>query len=390
MSTKTSIASTYDTQRYIATAFVDLRSITDHHKVEVLSQNRAIGVVRTSGGTSILDDRRRIIRRILLDYLVQVHEHLELLPETLHLAINTLDRYCSCRDVRTDEYQLLACVTLLTAAKYGDSRLHVPSLEKLGHICCKVYKENDFIDMEVRVLQAIGWNLGHLTVIGMQPLAIAEICAGQGFTHMSWYLADIALYGNSFPCHRPSVVATCTLVLAQSVILWCRSTKPCRRLYTGLFDTPCIDPKWLLYYDERVARILRQGLDNTPHELHKKYSCEKFSSVAIMVDDFVKHQKARALELAPQIRATTVSDARMNSSDLANRGSNSVSKDTQALRAYIAHERLGLTGLSHTESKILVNKQDRLSLKRKRAEEQVWFTTAVSGNDGTILSLLEP
>lgn len=120
----------------------------------MLSQNRAIDIVRKSGGRSISDDRRRIIRRILLDYLVQVHEHLELLPETLHLAINTLDRYCDRREVRTDQYQLLACVTLLTAAKYGDCKAKVPNLEKLGHICCKVYKENDFI-VEVADLSLI-------------------------------------------------------------------------------------------------------------------------------------------------------------------------------------------------------------------------------------------
>jgi hypothetical protein len=60
------------------------------------------------------------MRPYLIDFLIEAHSAFSLLPETLFLTVNLLDRYCSKRVVYKQHYQLVGCAALLIAAKYGD------------------------------------------------------------------------------------------------------------------------------------------------------------------------------------------------------------------------------------------------------------------------------
>ena len=62
------------------------------------------------------------MRPYLVDFLIEAHAAFQLLPETLFLAVNLLDRYCSKRVVYKRHYQLVGCAALLIAAKYGDRK----------------------------------------------------------------------------------------------------------------------------------------------------------------------------------------------------------------------------------------------------------------------------
>jgi cyclin B len=44
------------------------------------------------------------MRLILIDWLIEVHLKFKLLPETLYLTINLLDRYCAIKPVQRTEY----------------------------------------------------------------------------------------------------------------------------------------------------------------------------------------------------------------------------------------------------------------------------------------------
>ncbi|RTE67946.1 hypothetical protein BHE90_017677, partial [Fusarium euwallaceae] len=55
---------------------------------------------QTLPDTAFIDKQPEIkwsMRSSLMDFLIKVHATFELLPETLFLAVNLLDRYCSKR-----------------------------------------------------------------------------------------------------------------------------------------------------------------------------------------------------------------------------------------------------------------------------------------------------
>ncbi|KAA8576099.1 hypothetical protein EYC84_006261 [Monilinia fructicola] len=81
------------------------------------------------------------MRPYLIDFLIEAHSAFQLLPETLHLAVNLLDRYCSRRVVYKRHYQLVGCAALLIAAKYGDKKeplsrdiLGCPEMDTYGQV----------------------------------------------------------------------------------------------------------------------------------------------------------------------------------------------------------------------------------------------------------------
>jgi hypothetical protein len=104
------------------------------------------------------------MRPYLLDFLIEAHLAFGLLPETLFLTVNILDRYCSKRVVYKRHYQLVGCTSLLIAAKYGDKKDRVPTLQELKSMCCSLYDEDMFVQMEWHVLETLKWVIGHPTV----------------------------------------------------------------------------------------------------------------------------------------------------------------------------------------------------------------------------------
>ena len=60
------------------------------------------------------------MRSILIDWLVEVHHKFELMPETLYLTINIVDRFLSMKVVPRRELQLVGISSMLLASKYEE------------------------------------------------------------------------------------------------------------------------------------------------------------------------------------------------------------------------------------------------------------------------------
>ncbi|KAE8831677.1 hypothetical protein HRS9139_05919 [Pyrenophora teres f. teres] len=158
------------------------------------------------------------MRPYLLDFLVEAHAAFQLLPETLFLAVNLLDRYCSRRVVYKRHYQLVGCAALLIAAKYGDKKDRVPTVRELKSMCCSLYDDEMFTQMEWHVLQTLNWVIGHTTVDAFLQIALLEAPYDAEVEHMTLYIAEIALFHKEFVSTRPSVLARSALALARCVL----------------------------------------------------------------------------------------------------------------------------------------------------------------------------
>ncbi|GMF05499.1 unnamed protein product [Ambrosiozyma monospora] len=72
------------------------------------------------------------MRSILVDWMVEVHLKFRLLPETLYLSINIMDRFMSKESVQVDRLQLLATGALFIAAKYEE--VYSPSVKNYAYV----------------------------------------------------------------------------------------------------------------------------------------------------------------------------------------------------------------------------------------------------------------
>lgn len=53
------------------------------------------------------EDVNEKMRAILIDWLIDVHYKFKLLPETLFIAVNLIDRYLEIKNMKRDQLQLL-------------------------------------------------------------------------------------------------------------------------------------------------------------------------------------------------------------------------------------------------------------------------------------------
>jgi hypothetical protein len=214
------------------------------------------------------------MRPYLLDFLVEAHAAFQLLPETLFLAVNLLDRYCSRRVVYKRHYQLVGCAALLIAAKYGDKKDRVPTVRELKSMCCSLYDDEMFTQMEWHVLQTLNWAIGHTTVDAFLQIALSEAPYDAEVEHMTLYIAEIALFHKEFVSTRPSVLARSALALARCVL-----SRPQART-----------TDWSGAYDAQTVIGLSNHLYQPSLVLSRKYASMHLSNVSATVDEFLQRQ----------------------------------------------------------------------------------------------------
>jgi len=77
------------------------------------------------------------MRSILVDWLVEVHLKFKLVPETLYLVVNLIDRYLAKKEVTRSKLQLVGVTALFIATKYEE--IYPPELRDLVYICDRAY-----------------------------------------------------------------------------------------------------------------------------------------------------------------------------------------------------------------------------------------------------------
>lgn len=222
------------------------------------------------------------MRSILTDWIVEVHMKYRLLPETLYLAINIVDRFLSQRVVSVKKLQLVGVTAMMIASKYEE--IVPPSLANFLYVCeKKQISEEEVINAELYMLQVLEYSLSYPS-----PYSFLRRCskADNYDTHtrtLAKYLMEISLIDHKFIGIVPSKIAAAGLYLARLM------------LDRGEWDANLIHYSGYteVELEECVSLMLAfiAGPLSTQFEtLFKKYSARKYMKSAIFAQDWVhKH-----------------------------------------------------------------------------------------------------
>ncbi|KAG7403856.1 G1/S-specific cyclin CCN1 [Fusarium oxysporum f. sp. rapae] len=239
---------------------VELSRLVGYEYLEDIMQHMRQMADETLPDVSLIDMQEDIqwpMRPYLIDFLIEAHAAFGLLPETLFLTVNLLDRYCSKRVVYKQHCQLVGCAALLIAAMYCDKKDRVPQIHELNNMCCELYEA------------------GIPTTIDFSQLMVAEEGDDQEVAHMATYLGEIALYHRDFVSTKPSVMARLSLSLARAILGRAKIDN------RGWDQTEDVTLKNLAYY-----------LHQTSPTLAYKYSTTGFSRVSQKLARFMAEQAA--------------------------------------------------------------------------------------------------
>ncbi|KAI5810930.1 cyclin-like protein [Peziza echinospora] len=98
------------------------------------------------------------MRAILMDWIVQVHHRFNLLPETLFLCCNYIDRFLSSKVVSIGKLQLVGATALFVAAKYEE--IQCPSVHEIVFMVDDGYTVEEILSAERFMLSMLQFELG--------------------------------------------------------------------------------------------------------------------------------------------------------------------------------------------------------------------------------------
>ena len=98
------------------------------------------------------------MRAVLIDWVVQVHGRFALLPETLFLTVNYIDRFLSCKIVSLAKLQLVGATALFVAAKYEE--VNCPTIQEIIYMVDGGYSVDELLKAERFMLSMLQFELG--------------------------------------------------------------------------------------------------------------------------------------------------------------------------------------------------------------------------------------
>lgn len=282
-----------------------------HHQTQHMPNNDYMREVQT--------DINSQMRSILVDWLVEVAEEYRLLPETLFLCVNLIDRSLSLFRVSRSKLQLLGCACMLLASKYEE--IYAPGVDEFVYISDNTYTNEEVLQMESQVLNALNFTLTvptaqvFMTRFGRaagtgnaeknatkakeaHTAAAEKLAIATGDTAalvkvvqekkvafdaakkvrqeglLARYLSEVALLSYEMICYRPSVVAASSIYLARLTLGIEEPWTPTLEHYSGLTVADLKNCTAQLQQKHRLQKSAQLKA------VREKYNAETFGAVA--------------------------------------------------------------------------------------------------------------
>ncbi|SCU99288.1 LAFA_0G23112g1_1 [Lachancea sp. 'fantastica'] len=97
-------------------------------------------------------------RSTLIDWIVQVHARFQLLPETLFLTVNIIDRFLSRKTVTLNRFQLVGAAALFLAAKFEE--INCPTIKEILYMLDNAYSKEELLKAERYMINTLEFELG--------------------------------------------------------------------------------------------------------------------------------------------------------------------------------------------------------------------------------------
>jgi G2/mitotic-specific cyclin 2 len=153
------------------------------------------------------------MRGILTDWLIELQERFRLLPETLFLCLNLIDRFLSARVVSLARLQLVGVTCMFIAAKVEE--VVAPSAEELLAQTEASYSVADVFNSEKYVLKTLNWNVNYANPVHfLRRVSKADDYNVRART-LAKYLLEIACVEWRLIAAPPSLLAAAALWLAR-------------------------------------------------------------------------------------------------------------------------------------------------------------------------------
>lgn len=227
---------------------------------------------------TVQKDINASMRAILIDWLVEVSEEYRLVPETLYLTVNYIDRYLSGNVMNRQKLQLLGVACMMIASKYEE--ICAPQVEEFCYITDNTYFKEEVLQMESSVLNYLKFEM---TAPTAKCFLRRFVRAAQGTNEvpllhlecMANYLTELSLLEYNMLSYTPSLIAASAIFLAKYILA------PLKRPWTSTLDHYTLyGASDLCDCVKALHRLCCESQNSSLPAIREKYSQHKYKFVA--------------------------------------------------------------------------------------------------------------
>ncbi|KAH9822474.1 cyclin-like protein [Melampsora americana] len=237
------------------------------------------------------------MRGVLVDWIIEVHSKFRLLPETLYLAINLMDRFLTKRTVALIKFQLVGVTSLFLASKYEE--VICPSVTNFLYMTDGGYENEEILKAETYMLEMLSWDLRYPNPLNfLRRVSKADHYDIQSRTFAKYFM-EISIVDYRLVATTPSLLAATSIWLSRKLLN--RGEWDANLIhYSGYTQAEILPTAQIMvdYILRTGCKVLGIGLEpsfvggvgyegGSEHSnLFKKYSTRKFFRVSELVRDW--------------------------------------------------------------------------------------------------------
>ncbi|KAI1827918.1 hypothetical protein F4861DRAFT_294741 [Xylaria intraflava] len=215
------------------------------------------------------------MRSVLMDWVVQVHTRFGLLPETLFLTVNYVDRFLSYKAVSLGKLQLVGATAIFIAAKYEE--INCPSVQEIVYMVDGGYSAEEILKAERFMLSMLDFELGWPGPMSfLRRISKADDYDLETRT-LAKYFLEVVVMDERFVASPPSYIAAGAHCLSRLI------------LHKGEWTVPHVHYSGYTY--EQLKPLVTTLLECCRHArrhhgaVFEKYSDKRYSRASSYVEE---------------------------------------------------------------------------------------------------------
>ena len=153
------------------------------------------------------------MRAILIDWLIDVHLKYKLLPQTMYITVNLIDRYLEKNETNRIKLQLVGVTAMFIACKYEE--IYPPELKDFVYITDGAYVKKDVLQMEIKMLKSLGFNVTFPTQWSFLEIYKKKLKLDNKTFKLAWFLMELCLIDYKSLKFKMSYMAASALLIAS-------------------------------------------------------------------------------------------------------------------------------------------------------------------------------
>ena len=210
------------------------------------------------------------MRAILIDWLIDVHLKYRLLPQTMYICVNLIDRYLSKAETNRAKLQLVGVTAMFIACKYEE--IYPPELKDFVYITDGAYVKSDVLKMETKMLSKLNFDVTFPTQWTLFETYKRKLDLDEKTFKLAWFLMELCLIDYKILKFKMSQIAASAILIAAKN----------NRVYKNnwLKENIDIDENSLEECCKEIYDFYAYNATHNLQAIRRKFSSSKYGEVA--------------------------------------------------------------------------------------------------------------